>query len=475
MNISFTKAGGRRWPALLIVALLALGATACEGLVTGAAQDALQNGREIRDLEDQELLPVERELEDLYADEILPRERELEDLWDEARQIEQNAFGSVWDDFQDPWSPGGAAYALQQEFEGRFRKINQDYRLIELENREMQLEAQGMFGPASINEAVLAKQDRRYEIQRELDRLQRFGYQPIEDVYNEINRVGMSGGRFDNEVAARAEELNRQIQNLYEKAANSQQGSDSYAREREDALNALQHELSSLHENGRFPIEQIYDEITRLQSTVRAEVVETAVDESLFDQIQALELERDGLWAQMDAETAGLYAQLEELLAHQTGSDGSIEADIDHVLAQIADLEAQISELLSTVTLVETSVVDTSALEQQLADLLQQVADAEAARDAELAGFDAQHAEVEAAIVAVTNNYDPQIVDLDTQLADLQAQLSELASDADGYDTLNAQVGSLEAQVAALQVQETDEIADLHTQDAAISSDRDAS
>ena len=161
----------RLWP--LALGAFVLAGTACEALATQSARDAVETGRQVRDLEDTEVRPLEDELRALIENEIEPLKDELEDLYFQERDIEETVLRPLWESHEDPWAPGGELFVVQQDFEAGFQDIERQYREIELEERELQNHFNGgAFDPYRSPEAQTLE-DERYELQRKTSTVMR--------------------------------------------------------------------------------------------------------------------------------------------------------------------------------------------------------------------------------------------------------------------------------------------------------------
>ena len=87
-----------------------VGATACEQLIQEGAREAAQAGREIRDLEDAELRPLQDKMDVLQFEKIEPLQREIEDLYREIERVQRLVIDPLWNNVQDPWAIGGELY-----------------------------------------------------------------------------------------------------------------------------------------------------------------------------------------------------------------------------------------------------------------------------------------------------------------------------------------------------------------------------
>ena len=162
----------------------------CEVLATQGAREAIAGQREVRALEDQELGPLQRELHDLLVTEIQPRESQIEVLRYQLESLEEDLLRPLWEAQDDDWAPGGEAYEAQLVFDRRFRELELMQRSIEKEQHELDSKWQDLWGVEGNHDPEFqALEDLRYEKQRELDQLYRFGNRPIEDIWNEINEL----------------------------------------------------------------------------------------------------------------------------------------------------------------------------------------------------------------------------------------------------------------------------------------------
>ena len=162
----------------------------CEVLATQGAREAIAGQREVRALEDQELGPLQRELHDLLVTEIQPRESQIEVLRYQLESLEEDLLRPLWEAQDDDWAPGGEAYEAQLVFDRRFRELELMQRSIEKEQHELDSKGQDLWGVEGNHDPEFqALEDLRYEKQRELDQLYRFGNRPIEDIWNEINEL----------------------------------------------------------------------------------------------------------------------------------------------------------------------------------------------------------------------------------------------------------------------------------------------
>jgi len=101
--------------------------SACEVLASEGAQNAIANGREIRQFEDQELAPLERVMEDLFTNEIQPHEVALEDLRHELRTLQEDLRNPMRDSEIDILGSGGVISETQLAFDGRYRELEDKF------------------------------------------------------------------------------------------------------------------------------------------------------------------------------------------------------------------------------------------------------------------------------------------------------------------------------------------------------------
>ena len=352
----------RRATVLPLVGILAVAATACQGVGLTEARQAVDNQRAINDFEDRELIPIRDELDTLQEDEIVPRERELEDLWDQVRDFENGGFKDSIGDFQDPWSPGGAAYALQQEFQARYAEIERQGRELDIEARRVQIETQWSDTTTGIDPAVAVLEDERFALQRQLDRLHQFGRRPIEDLYLQMNEINASNGWSQTDVY-RADELNREIADIQNQIDSTLATGAQFDGSNQQELFAIENELNFVRSEGSFPIHELNNRIVELEQQLTVAVnitvasddfnADGTVKSDAFAEIQRLE-------AELALATEVLRHELDRLSADLEANSDAAQAEINALLA--------LSE-----TTVDPAVVD--ALQAEINSLVQQIAD----------------------------------------------------------------------------------------------------
>lgn len=434
------------WPILL--GLFVLAGTACEALATESARSAVEAGREVRQLEDTEVRPLEEKLRALYEDEIEPRQAEIEDLYFQEREIEDTVIRPLWDSQKDPWGPGGDAFVAQQEFDARYQEIDQLYRALDLEDRALQLKYQdGSFDPWQSPEAQ-AKEDERYELQRELDHLYRRGWEPIEEIYDEINRLQNDVYHGDSDTQSRIDEINRQIDDLYNQANQAQFDIDDDASALYNELDRVNNELNDLYNWGRGPIDDLWRQIeieeNNLNNSNSGFFADESYVEELESQIRFLEEERDRI-------ISGLYAAQDVVYAEEA----DVLSEID---AQIAMVEAELEALFSGVT--TTTEVDPQifatldALYAELDATWNEVQAIEAAADEQINALFAAEEEAVSPMKV-------QIAELHVQIADVD---DGTASTTDAVLALEAQIADLEDAVSVVYTETDNAVAGVETQ-----------
>lgn len=459
--------------ALPLIGLLAIGATACEGLGVPQARQAVENEREIRDLEDRELRPLEEDLDALYESEILPRERELEDLWDQVREREDGEIWDAYEMFEDPWAPGGEAHALQQEFDARFAEITRRFRELDAESNRIHIEQQWSDSYQGIDPAVAALEDERFQLQRQLDRLHHFGRRPIEDIYQQMNELNAMNGWAEGDIYA-AEEINRQIANIQNQLSHLYNSEAHVSGQLQTDLESIDDELDHLRSFGFEPVNDLYSRIAELEhelANAGEALSGTAADSDTLAELQQLEDELSQLISPLQGEIDALsdsiqviiseaQVQVDDLNSQQpasadTAGTDALQAEIDGLLQQITDLQA-------------TTTNTIAVLNASIADLETQITDSIAAADSAVAGYQAQVHDLQAQI----SDLDPEADDYEDTKSALEAQIGELESDiASAISENDAAVADLQSQIDLLVDQKTAEqqvsdtaIADLQSQ-----------
>ncbi len=436
MFSSLSQIFARRATVLPLVGVLAVAATACQGVGLTEARQAVDNQRAINEIEERELLPIQDELDALYEDEIIPRERELEDLWDQVQDFENGGFKNSFGDFQDPWSPGGEAYALQQEFDAKYAEIDRQYRELDVEARRIQIDMQWTDTAAGIDPAIAALEDERFALQRQLDRLHQFGRRPIEDLYQQMNELNASNGWSQSDIYS-AEELNRQIADLQNQIAHAHATGAQSDGSNRDELSKIENELNLVRSEGSFPIQERYNRIAELEQQLAGAVNVTAaggdfnadgtVKSDDSTEIRLLE-------EQMFSATEFLRQELERLNADlDTNSDTA---------------QAEINALLEQVEITTVDPIDTVALQAEIDELQQQIIENESSAAPLIADYDTQIADLQAQIGEIYQLTDTETAGMQAAVDALQEQINALDTTADNYTDTKS---GLEGEIATLQ------------------------
>lgn len=435
-----TRNGSFKIVATMGMVLLMAFFTACDVLATEDARDAIANGREIREFEDENLRPLEEKMNDLWVSEIEPRERELEDLRYDLQVKQDELLSPLWDAQNDPWAPGGEASVLQEKFDDLNREYDLMQRQIDLEQRELDADWQVLWNSNTVDPEYQALEDERFEKQRELDRLYRFGNRPIDDLWDQINELHTSQGFANTDSQIESELINAELRRLWDLQSDLQNGTNDEVNRLYEQAAVAQKELDNLWAFGWNPINDIYAEIDQLQGFGTAGgTVFTSFDAagnpisttagSSSGEISELQEVLAGYILNRDAELEAWNATLEELQAESAQGDTSEETAA--LEAQIAEYEAVIAE----------NIV-------KAADLI--------------AGLEADLAEFESAIDERNAQWDQDIAD---ETAEFLASSADLLGQADAIqveidELTEADEVANADQIAALQVQKDALIAD---------------
>jgi hypothetical protein len=416
---------------------------------------------QFRALEDAELGPLEQEMNDLFVLEIQPRQTQIEDLGFQLQVLEEDVLRPLWDAQGDAWAPGGEASEVQAVFEAKYRELDLMQRAIEVDQWELDAKWQNLWGAGGdVDPEFKALEDLRFEKQRELDLAYRFGNRAIEDIWNQINDFNSTQNWGNTDSQIKSDEINSQLQRLYEQYSELQNGDNGEAAILEEKARAVQEELNALYNHGWDPIYRIDDEIDQLKSAQTAELVAAGNDDSIRALIAELERQKASHIANRVAEVAALKAALAAAETETTTavtttglSDDSVAriAELEHL---IVDLESQSTDLLgsrlaevdsrndeieakeaSYAALIDSTQADFQALSASLlaeADALVALEEAEeAALHTSIAQFesdrDAGVAEIQSSIDAVENEIGSGLtVDIDAQISGHQAEIDEL-------------------------------------------------
>ena len=336
MTIKRSGSGSFKIVATLGMVLLMAFLSACEILATEGARNAIASGREIREFEDQELAPLGKEMSDLWEYEINPRQTELEDLHYQIQTLEEDLLRPLWDAQNDVWAPGGEASEAELVFEARYRELELAYRTIEVEQRDLDAAWQTLWNGNGADPEYQALEDLRYEKQRELDRLYRFGYRPIDDIWDEINGLNATHGSVNIDSQIEIDRINAELQRLWDLISVMQYDGSEEADRLYDRANVVQEQLNNLYNFGWDPIYEIYAEIERLEGERASS---TSDVDSIAAQIAELESLKASYVASRDAEVASLKDALAAVETDATPESPSDSSD------RIAELEQLIDDL----------------------------------------------------------------------------------------------------------------------------------
>ena len=441
-------------PFLGFIALfLLIGATACEELLQQGAREAVAAGREIRDLEDTQIRPLEDRMQVLQFDEIEPRQREIEDLYHEIERIQRQVIEPLWNQVNDPWASGGELYEAQEALQEQYALIDAEYRSIELEFRELERrfrDGESNFG--GFDPLVRLKEDERYNLQRELDRLYRFGQDPIDEVWKQVNSIHSNpDGTYDS-TQLEIEQINNKIAGLYDQAVWLQSDFDNRVREKEDLVNNVRAELNNLYSFGRFPIDEVYAQIAQLETQLNNTTVVTVFEGSDSSaEIEALRAERDALLddldiglAQIDSDIASAGAVRDSTVAFYRDTIDAKNLEIS-LLATPSDTSA-------------SSTPETTGNDEQIEALQAEIAQVEADRDAALALLDGELAGLQSDRTALFDARQPEIDALNVRIFELESNQAEPVTITVIPDGLLEELDAFRVKVALLEGAYTDEV-----------------
>ena len=490
----------RLWP--LALGAFVLAGTACEALATQSARDAVETGRQVRDLEDTEVRPLEDELRALIENEIEPLKDELEDLYFQERDIEETVLRPLWESHEDPWAPGGELFVVQQDFEAGFQDIERQYREIELEERELQNHFNGgAFDPYRSPEAQTLE-DERYELQRELDQLYRRGWDPVEEIYDRINLLSQAFNWSDPHTNERVQEINDKINALYNEASQVQQDVDGDASNLWFELDQINNELNNLYNWGRGPIDDLYRQIEEEKFNlsefgadafgVEAEIssleaniafLESARDSvlsGLYDSRNVAEGELNAILSAYDSDIAALEAEVSQLSAsigttssadpaHTATLDvlnAELQSELDAIAALKAAAESDIDALIADEDALVGPLQDkVTVLKLELTDVDDGTAsttDAVLALEGEIAGFEAEigaiYSTTDSAIAVIEADRDAAVAPHQARVDEINAEIADVSASLETTSavTLNddnaATIDSLESEISDLKL-----------------------
>jgi hypothetical protein len=415
--------------------------SACDVLASEGARDAIAGGREIRAFEDENLRPLEDKMNALFADEIQPRENQLEDLRREMQLVQEDVLAPLWDAQQDIWSPGGAASDLQNYYDDQRHQFDLSQRAIETDQHDLDARWQAIWNNPEIDTEFQALEDARYEKQRELDRLYRFGSRPIDDLWDQINVLytEQNWGNTDSQIES--ELIKAELRRLYDLQQEIQNSGSDTANDLYNQANELQNKLQNLYNNGRQPIDDLNREIERLESELNA-AGSTVEAGSIASKIAEIEITIASYVANRDAEVAAFRAELDTNAAGEpieTETETTTTEPSEETAARIAELNLLIADL------------------QAEADALVAAKNAEVdVLSAQIDGINATYDQLETDAKA---NYEALNASYEAQLDALAVQIDEL--EAIGGDDIQGQLDIAQSSYDILVVVLQDE-ADAH-------------
>jgi hypothetical protein len=438
-----SRSGSFKIVATMGMVLLMAFFSACDILATEGAREAIANGREIREFEDENIRPLEDKMGTLWTDEIQPRESELEDLRRKQQTLQEDVIAPLWEAQNDIWAPGGSAAIAQALFSDQMREIDLLDRANQVAQNELDARWQVIWDGNNSDPEYQALDELRQEKQRELDRIYRFGYRPIDDIWDQINEINSNQGSSNTDSQIESELLNIKLRELYDFQATLQNGGNDEANELFNKANGIQDQLNNVLNFGRDPINAIHDEINRLEIEQSNSSADSAA--SITAQIFELETVKASYLANRDAEVASYQAQINAISTTTTTVNTTVSS------ARIAELVGLITDVESQIAAHNTTSAAIAALEVQIDD---KKASYNQLIDDAVAVFETNSA----ALLA-------QAEELDDQIDDLEAV---------GGDDAAAQIAILQPQYDALIALEQAEEDDLHTQKEQLEAERDA-
>ena len=285
-----SRSGSFKIVATMGMVLLMAFFSACDIFATEGAREAIANGREIREFEDENIRPLEDKMSALWNDEIQPRESELEDLRRELQLLQEDVINPLWNAQNDIWAPGGSAAVAQALFSDHMREIDLLERAAQVAQSDLDARWQVIWDGNNSDPEFQVLEELRQEKQRELDRLYRFGYRPIDDIWDQINEIHSNQGSSNTDSQIEQELLNIKLRELYDVQVTLQNGGSDVANELYNKANGLQDQLNNLYNFGSDPINAIYAEIEQLELDLLNSSANSAT--SIAAQISELEAQR---------------------------------------------------------------------------------------------------------------------------------------------------------------------------------------
>jgi hypothetical protein len=405
----------------------------------------------------------------------------------------------LWEKQDDMWGPGGAASEVQIAFDERYRELDLLQRAIEVEQRELEVAWQTVWDNGGTGDAEFqALEDLRYEKQRELDRIYRFGYRPVEDIWDEINELNSTQGWANTDSQIESEQINIELRRLWDLQMEIQNAENEVANQINNEIAVYNDQLNNLNNFGWDPIYELHSEIDRLEGELVSSIASSNSD-GISAQIADLKNLRDSYVINRDAEIAAYKATLAALDDGTTEAapapvatsvepsdsseriavltqliaglqieaaalTGSKNAEIDALNVQVADKTASYDALIATArsdsqTLSDSLSTQIADLSTQITDLTtadaeanaDQIADLQAQHDAALAQQQAESGALESLIAGYEADRDAENAELQLSITAIQASISsELTA------SIDAQIAEHNAELASLQAVSTD-------------------
>ena len=441
-----------------IALFLLVGATACEGLIQEGAREAVAAGREIRDLEDAELGPIRDKLDVLRFDEIEPRQQEIEDLYREIERIQRQIIDPLWNQVNDPWSVGGELFEAQEALQVQYGLIDFEYREIELESRRLERRFRDVNnGIGGFDPAIRQREDDRYELQRKLDRLYRFGQDPIDEVWKKVNSINSNpDGSFDSNQFE-IEQINNKIASLHDEVAWLQSDLDNRTREKQDLRNNVQAELNDLYSVGRFSIDDLHERIAQIEAELAdGNVAIVAVGTISSAEADELRAERDALLNALNADLAQIDSEIAAVASERSSTVAFYQETIDAKNLEINLLSSPGDSSAS-------STPETTGNDDQIADLQAEIDLAELDRAAALTTLDEARNDLQAERDELVAQRQPDIDFLNVKIADLDGASTATVVTTVIPDGLSDELEELRAKLARLEQEYTDKTHKLET------------
>lgn len=402
----------------MFVGLIAIG---CDFVIAQDAQTVLDTGRELQRIETEEIRPQLAALDHLRAEEISPRQDRIQDLWREIQTIERETVRPLEEQLDTPGPEGQSLAEKEAEFDTRFRDMNDEERMLEVEYQRLsrwfqdQEREMGAGRQATIR-PIEHERDRLYQ---QLDELYRNGNRRLEHLYSEADEAyALLGNGPDEspdtdrlverietiqaEITEREAQLSARtgtVEEALDRLENEQvkviqavedereqlyQRLDEMYRIGHPRLNALYGELEKVHERLRTiapdspEVAQLVQRLEVLQTEIgdaeaqfqaQTEILEQQIygtEDKLQQLFPAIDSERERIYERLDESyqselplIEALYAELEDLYVQLNSTpDGS--SNFDRLAQHLEVLEAEITDREAQLS------AETEILEQQL-------------------------------------------------------------------------------------------------------------